>query len=416
MNILISTIFWGKGYFDNFVDYSLASLLSKHNAPAAAADHTVTFVILTEKNLIETFKQQAIYQESCAIVRYEFHALEDYGFNATRIPGGYHPKKYQFLSVCQNIVIELSKKYDVHVFNYADFIWADGSLPHIIAAFKNHDIFALLGFCIPVDEKTVKPRLQVLKQKDHTTIELESHQAVSLALEHMHSEAALRNWNRDFISNFPSYLYWEAAGEGILIRAFHQTLLATAPSKGSAIYNGGIKQGTLDGSFSSEISRAEKTMIAADSEKIFVFSMFNFFVSSESKHRDKNEILRSFVGAHLSPQHLVNFQTPILLKKKEVTRQAVWDDLAESSLSDVAFIYGHVNDLPPHRDADVKSLASWKDPKELPFAYAFVLNWIMPRVMYLLKSIARRIKLGLRDIQASLNSNIRISIKRLLGF
>ena len=126
----------------------------------------------------------------------------------------------------------------MHIFNYSDFIWANGSLANITPLLENNDVFAALGFCILVDETTIKPSLHALKSGDRNVIELSSHQAVTLALEHLHSETKLRRWNGDALSITPSYLYWEVPQEGIVLRAFHQTLLAAAPTKGSKIYNG----------------------------------------------------------------------------------------------------------------------------------------------------------------------------------
>jgi len=390
MNILISTIVWGKSYFNNFCDYSLPSLLSKHNAPALVFEHAVTFIILTEHDFIEIFKKKDIYKHSCHTIHYEFFTLEEYGFNLTRVPSGYHEKKYQFLSVCQNIIIDLSKKYDIHIFNYADFIWSDNSLVNVIAKFQDNDIFALNGFCVPVDEKTVKPKLLSLKKKGTTSLELDNYYAVSLALEHLHSEAKLHQWSLNNISNYPSYLYWDVLDEGIIIRAFHQTLLATAPTRGSCIYNEGITQGTLDSHFALQIAEVEKTMIAADSEEIFVFSMFKFYKSSQSKTK-KEDVLRTFVNTQLSKQHLVAFQTPILLKRNRVCDQQLWEILIKKSINDVAFFCSQKNNATLHCDLNLESLAIWKNPKRLPYLVYFSSGWIIPKLRHLAKRIVRQI-------------------------
>ncbi len=411
MRILISTIFWGKDYFDNFAGYSLPSILSENNAPLVSKTHPITLLVLTERRFIDAFKKEAVYRQSSDIIHYDFRALEEYGFNTTRIPGGFDGKKYQFLSVCQNIAIGLSLTYDIHIFNYADFIWADGALGNIILQFRQYDIFALLGFCIPVDEDSVKPVLSANKIKNHGAINLQSSRAVGIALDHMHPEARERNWESRHIHNFPSYLYWEVEKEGVIVRAFHQTLIATAPMRGSQVYNAGITHGTLDGNFSSEISRAEKTRMATDSDAIFIFSMYRAFLKFPPRRKSKAETMRAFAGAHLKPEHLINFQTPIRMKRIETTQEALWEQKEEASLQVLEFIKDCVHGAPANLDAEVGVLASWKNPKAFSAARSFASSWIAPRIQYLIQGC---INVSRRCIWALRHQCIRL-IRKIVG-
>jgi hypothetical protein len=385
MNILISTIFWGNEYFNDFANYSLSSLLSENNVAAVSKDNSVTILIFTEKRLIEKFKNSDIYKESLKIINYKFYSLEEYGFNPTRIPSGYHPKKYQFLSVCQNIVMDLSKPYDLHIFNYADFVWSDGALTNIISKFKANDIKALLGFCIPVDGKKVREGLL-------TPVKLSSYQAVNLALDNLHRETKLRNWNNDFISESPSYLYWKVCNEGIIVRAFHQTVLAVVPNQDSDLYNGGIKYGTLDSSFASDISSKGKTMIASDSEDIFIFSLYETIANSKATHKNKREVLGSFVrGAYLNKRHLASFQVPILLKRGEIIDD-VWDKSIIESQKDIEFINKQISsNCGEGAPIYVKNREGWRVPtRQLKFC-SYLSNYLVPKLKNFTKSQIKKI-------------------------
>lgn len=387
MKILLSTIFWGKEYLADFADYSLASLMASKNLPLAANTHRITLVILTEAKLVEAFKLTDIYQKSCDIVHYEFHAFENYGISPHHIPGSYDVQKYSFLSTCQNIVIGLSQTYDLHVFNYADFIWADGSLVHLIDSFETNDIFALLGFCIPVAEKKVKPVLHAMKSEE--SLQIAPHQAVNIALDHLHSEARLRNWHGSALSRSPSYLYWEIPDEGVVLRTFHPTLLAAAPTRSSAIYNRGILQGTLDSSFAAEIYLHEKTMMATDSEAFFAFSMHHTLASSKSR-KGKKEALQAFIKDHVSAHHLHSFKQPILLKKKSSSDVMMWENCAAESLRDVMFIFETecMDNAAHHKESPILTTKHWAQ-EELS-VHHFVAHRMKPMVLYYTKNILKR--------------------------
>lgn len=386
MNILISTVVWGRRHFQNFVEYSLPSLLSRHNIPRAAENNNITLLLLTEESHIEEFKRMNIYRRSSSLVGYDFHTLEQHGFNPKNIPGSYDAKKYRFLSVCHNIIIALSKSYDVHVFNYADFIWSDGALSHILAAFEEEDIFGLLGFCIPVEEKRIKPILQSERSAQNSSIQISSYRAVDLALEHLHREALLRNWNGKHISHTPSYLYWEVPEEGILLRAFHHTLLAAAPLKASEIYAKGITHGTLDSSFSAAIAEHEKTRIAADSSKIFIFSMHDTFGTSRSHHANKKEILTSFISQYVSKTQLRNFKTPILIKRRHNSNMEIWSRYIESSLQDIGSVYeDNISNVRPCMNSVSVDMV-WKNPRN-----PILTHRLLPMMTYYVKSFLKRL-------------------------
>ena len=378
MNLLISTIAWGDSYFANVVDYSLPSLFASDNIPRALKDgHHVTVLLMMEQAHIEAFRATDLYRTTAALVQYELLPIEHYGFNPTRIPSGHNRKKYQFLSVCQNIIITFSKAFDIHVFNYADFIWADESLPNLVARFADSSIFALTGFSPPVQERDVKHALNV-KRGPHGDITLNNYEAVSLALKHLHPEARLRNWENQAISAFPSYLYWEVLSEGILLRAFHQTLFAAAPNRNSAVYNAGIRHGTLDSQFSSDISATEKTAIVDDSASIFVFSMHTSIANTKSNRTNNYETLRQFASRHLTSQHATHFRTPIRFRICANVTDAEWDARIEESRVDTIFVE-HCITCNTTTDSALSISANWKKPHKAYASARFFPDHFLPR-------------------------------------
>ena len=398
MRILISTIVWGKNYFDNFCDYALASLLSPENIPAAAAAHEITFLLITEEKRIVEFQNTPVFKRLSSIAKFEFIALEAHGFNPTRIPSGFHTQKYNFLSLCQNIAIERSLGFDIHIFNYADFIWADGALSGLIAKCTREDFFALLGFCVPVEEKKTKSVLDQKRGNIETPITLPAREAVALALANLHSEAKLRAWEKPRISSFPSYLFWAVGEEGAIFRAFHQTLLAVCPSRGSAVYQQGIQHGTLDGSFSSEIAAAEPFSVATDSDEIFIFSMHHSFTNTKSECRDKRKTLARFIANHVTPQHFTNFSVPILLKSSANYTPTAWNNIIATSLGEIEPLRVGIQASTSHHSNTLAAFPSWKNPKNCSGPKTLLSNWLLPPIKYYIRRTLGRLarKLGLR--------------------
>src|SRR5262245_8462742 len=132
MKILISVAVWGRPYAATFAEESLASQLSPGNLPRLADDHTVTYHIVTSRKdarwLLRQRNVQAL-DRVCGII-WDF--IEDHDYDARLIPAGFDDEKYPFLSRLQNISIARSLDHDVLVFNYADFVWADGALSNTI--------------------------------------------------------------------------------------------------------------------------------------------------------------------------------------------------------------------------------------------------------------------------------------------
>jgi hypothetical protein len=155
MKLVITQAIWGQKYLDLYVKYSLPSLLAKNNIPATAKKNEITFLIYSTKNEINKLKKENVTKELCKYVSIEWFALEEFGFNRWTIPGEAGNQKYAFLTNLHDHSVHFSKKFDVLMFNYADFVWGDGSVENILETYlKNND--AVLGFCLPVDQENFK--------------------------------------------------------------------------------------------------------------------------------------------------------------------------------------------------------------------------------------------------------------------
>ena len=134
MKILLSVAVWGHEYARTFADYSLPSQLSPNNIPRLAAESEVAYHIVTTRRDAGWLKQQASIIALERFAKIVWDHFEDRGFDPFYVPAGMNFEKYPFLSRLQNLSFECSVDYDILVFNYADFIWADGSIRRVCSA------------------------------------------------------------------------------------------------------------------------------------------------------------------------------------------------------------------------------------------------------------------------------------------
>ena len=281
MKVLIATAVWGKTYCSVFTRFSLASLLASGNIPELAKHAGITFHIVTTKRDRRWLVNDPAMVELLQYCQVEWEMIEDFGvFQPPEGPGG---EKYPFLSALQNIAIQRSLDHDAIVFNYADFIWSNGSLTAAIellnAAGKPAD--AVLAFSVPVDRDAALPALQRYRlPADSNVIELSPREGAVIAVEHMHREARNRLWNSPGFTVTPSYLFWEVDGQGLVARAYHQTVLAMRVRADDPTYRQGIVRGSLDACLTAQLAKSGAVAVATDTGKILVFSLYHTPVDS----------------------------------------------------------------------------------------------------------------------------------------
>jgi hypothetical protein len=332
VKILVSVAVWGREYATTFAEYSLASQLSPNNIPRLAVEHDVTYHIVT------TRRDAAWLREKQNIVALEkfgniiWDCFEDRGYDPFFIPKGLDEEKYPFLSRLQNLAFECSVDYDILVFNYADFIWADGSLYHSILL-MNDGADALLGFCLPVDRDAGKPTLNRYRidRNASSSLDLPCRTAVGLAIDHMHREARLRIWGGKEFSSFPSYLLWRVGEEGFVIRAYHQTVLALRVKANDPEYKKGIRRGSLDGYFTAVLAETGRVHHATDSDTVTVFSLYHTRVDSRiTRHESREEALRQCLRDSISEGQRRFAEIPIQFKRA-FSESSLWDRVTEDS-------------------------------------------------------------------------------------
>ena len=364
MKVIISVALWGQRYVETFAGHSLASQLSPGNIPRVVSEHQLTYHIITTRRDAKRLKGHPNFRRlvsSCEVV---WDIIEDRGYDPWQIPADLDGEKYPFLSQLQNIAFERSLEHDVVVFNYADFIWADGALSHTIAMMQAN-VDAVLGFCPPVDTEKGKRALEQHRRQDadlSSTLTLPPRTAADIIIDNLHAEARLRLWDGPNFTSVPTYIMWPVADEGLLVRAYHQTVLALRVKADDPWYRGGIRRGSLDGYFTAGLADRGGIVHAADSEQVLVFSLYETALNSglhagDSREKSVRKCLQMFV----SEGQRRFAETPLLIKQR-VTDAAEWGAVAQRSWGILSKFH---EEVPPDWSAFTKEHATFGDIESL---------------------------------------------------
>lgn len=303
MRILISTAAWGDHYRKLFADWSLASLLAPGNLPALAARHYVTLQIVTRREDVRWLWSHLAVDRLQEFADLDLILMEDRGI--TEIPDERSPMKYEMVTKLQNIAIRTACRHDAVIFNYADFIWSDESLPNAVGLLGDAD--AVLGFCLPVDLERGKGALSNHCRDNALTVH--PRELAAIALDNLHAEANYRFWDAREFSRFPSYTIHPNGG-GVEVRAYHQTALVAR----TRALEGGIRCGTLDGEFTAQLARSGPVVHADDSDRVMVISLHDGVSNPHMRGGRRDQIMREF-AARCSPEQRAFAQVPLRISR-----------------------------------------------------------------------------------------------------
>lgn len=333
MKIQVASAVWGKRFCELFTNFSLPSLLAADNVPHLARGATCTFHIVT------TRRDRRRLEDAPAIAalrRYgeiDWEILEEYG--VTQLPVGVNSRKYSFISALQNLAIERARDHDVIIFNYADFIWANGSLLHAVELLDKggNRKDAVLSFCMPVDSDAGMAALEHYRvPSDPAVIDLTARDGTRIVVEHMHREARRRFWDdAPNFTSFPSYVMWKVGADGIIIRAYHQTVLALRIAPGDPQSRRRIIRGSLDADFTAQIAATTSFAFATDSEQVMVFSLFQTPLDSRLRPGMTRECaLRNILVGTVTPEQRQFAEHAIRLKLEQGS-EAEWQRITDAS-------------------------------------------------------------------------------------
>ena len=332
MKVLLSVVVWGSDYVATLADFSLASQTSPGNIPRLAQRHEVAYHIVTTQKDAQILRAHPVFAALTKFCSVLWDYIEDSGYNPTLIPRGDGGEKYTFLSRMQNIGIRRSLAFDVLVFNYADFIWADGSLTNVVDLM--HDgADAVLSFGLPVDSSRAKAALGTFRTQAAgiPALAVPPREAAGIAIDHLHREAKLRFWDGPSFTRTPTYLIWPVGDQGLIVRAYHQTVLTLRVRRDDEDYAQGIRYGSLDGYFTAQLAATANIRYAADSDDILVFSLYDAKIDTALRPGETREdALRLCLERAVSVAQRRCAEIPLLVKRR-TPDAALWRRAIDAS-------------------------------------------------------------------------------------
>lgn len=335
--IFITIAVWGSDYTETFVHYSLATQLSTNNIPRLAEQHDVTYQMITTAADKAWLERQPLMIELKLYSQIEWELFDE----SRSLPVGVGGGKYSFLSVAQNLAMNRAREFDFLIFNYADFIWSDGSLPNLIHKFdKNTD--AVLSFCLPVDHQLGVKAIESFAGQIGGKIDLSPLAATNIALNALHREAERRFWSDKSFTVTPTYIIWDVADEGVMITAYHQTILALRVDPNNAFYHNGIFMGSLDGFYSAVLAANARIAYADDSDKIFAFSLYETIINSAITDKSTREdALRQCLKQSITVEQRCMALHPIQVKRKQKLTLSRWNEVKNIAIETLEKIHNN---------------------------------------------------------------------------
>jgi hypothetical protein len=138
-------------------------------------------------------------------------------------------------------------------------------------------------------------------------------------------------WDGPEFTTTPTYLIWPVAGEGLVVRAYHQTVLALRVKVDDPNFRAGIRRGSLDGYFSTQIAETGTLRFADDSDQVHVFSLYEATGNTRLRAGQNREwALEHCLRNSVSPRQREFASIPIRVRR-QVSDADAWLSVEERS-------------------------------------------------------------------------------------
>ena len=190
---------WGKGYIDNFCNFTLPMHFSKNNIPRIKKDTKLKYLIITATQDLKYFKNKKIIK----------FLQKDYDLSFYPIKIG-DKNKYYLISLLQNLSMQLAKSnnFDCMFPLYADVLCSDGTLYNSFSKIKEgHEAVVSLG------PQTILSNMEkeiVDSKKYHDgafSIKISSRELVKLTFQNLHPFHAPSFWEKNNFTTTPLMIF-----------------------------------------------------------------------------------------------------------------------------------------------------------------------------------------------------------------
>jgi hypothetical protein len=294
---VFSAVVWGNEYIDNFMKYTLRSLLASGNLPSLK-NQGVYFSIVTTPSGVGRIQSSPYFdelREYAEVVFFEFPEELSDSFHYSKPSFDY----YRLYGALDHTGIHLARALSANLyFIVVDAVVANNSI-------RNLDRFIDDGYqicanaSIVSNRETFLPALDTL-YGDKKSIDINSRQLANLGLSHLHNYVTNRlvvAENESF-DKYPRELYFPTES-GLVVHALYQHPLVISADaiKSDIIFDYFIVDSKLMGRIMTKEEQFKKMKVVVDSDEVYVANFAPKERIFDSTGRPLN--INDFVSVHL---------------------------------------------------------------------------------------------------------------------
>lgn len=294
---VFAAVVWGDDYVDNFMKYTVRTMLAPGNLPALADAH-VFFSIVTTESGVARIRSHASFAELSRHARVHFFVFPE---SLTK-PFHYSRPNFDFYRLygaLDHTSIHFARALKAGIF----FIVVDGLLSSntlgTLRRYLDEGYWICANASIVSNRETLLPALDRLYD-GQPCIDIPARELINLGLEHCHHYIAQRlvvPENRDF-DRHPRELYFPTE-DGIVVHALYQHPLVISAEAicGDIAFDYFIVDAKLMARILHDPARFEKLKVITDSDEAYVANFAPRSRHFETTGRPLDE--KDFVAVHL---------------------------------------------------------------------------------------------------------------------
>lgn len=258
-------IVWGDDYIDEFLRYSLPTLLGDGNIDGVTVPRDAPFVVMTRQQDWRRLREAPPFRILESRVAVEFRELtEDKGRS-----------KYHRVSQAQHEVLCAAAPAKYVVLVYPDFIWSAGALRNAFSrlAAGAKAIFAPVPTVSPASAHGLLKRFEAVDSTGARSCTVPASEIVATCLEHHHPMWDGFDWDKGRFTDSPACLKWTVSDNAWLIRCLHLHPVALRVQADNPLYFAEIEV-SLDGEYGPRLfDDLDDIYFSTDSDELALLSL-----------------------------------------------------------------------------------------------------------------------------------------------
>ena len=325
MNFLFNVNFWGERYTRFFLDYGLPSQLAAGNIPYMLRHNkgAIRYRIYTTREDAALVVNSSAYASLCRLVETEIVDLDDFDL--------YNHHNRGTMTLCHAHAIQYANAHNYSLlFIWPDIIFSCNALGTLFNLAVSGKTSVFVGSLAVHTGKFLEELGSKFVVKDGA-LTIPPRELVAMGMNNLCIQSEQWKWNSPYFNKFPSWIFWEVPGEGLLQRAFHLTpLLLTPDDKDEPLVYDPNDELGLDGN--DYLGRAmhdiSSMYVLEDSDDFFIASLNDDIIPQENRDSTVTDVAL-YARQIFKPYHIGLFMHKIRFHSLDLSPE--WDRIESSS-------------------------------------------------------------------------------------